>query len=203
LSFSGAELHSSVCGISGQRCSNVFFRGRAVIIFPISERNCGHLSVVCRGTRQPSPGRRIDTFAYILSIYLSGFLNSCRRLPETKRHSSLFFHCSDPKLLVVMAACTPSIHVFLGRPLFLLFRDIESIINFGILSSGILLTWPYHCSLFCSMMSGFPFTPIISFISSFFTLSVLDFLADLLSTSVSVDKISYYNAYYTYLKKKR
>jgi hypothetical protein len=47
-----------------------------------------------------------------------------------------------------MAACTPSIHVFLGRPLFRL-------------SSGILLMWLYHCSLFfsmMSMMSGFPFT---------------------------------------------
>jgi len=49
-----------------------------------------------------------------------------------------------------MAACTPSIHVFLGRPLFLLSRGIQSIINFGILYSGILLTWPYHCSLFFS-----------------------------------------------------
>ena len=49
-----------------------------------------------------------------------------------------------------MAACTPSIHVFLGRPLFLLSRGIQSIINFDILSSAILLTWPYNCSLFCS-----------------------------------------------------
>ena len=52
-----------------------------------------------------------------------------------------------------MAACTPSIHVFLGRPLFRLSIGTHSIINFGILSSGILLTWPYHCSLFFSMMS--------------------------------------------------
>ena len=36
-----------------------------------------------------------------------------------------------------MAACTPSIHVFLGRPLFLLSSGTHSIINFGILSSGI------------------------------------------------------------------
>ena len=126
-------------------------------------------------------------------IYLSvRFFNSCRRLPETKRHSSLFLHWSGSKFLVVMAACTPSIHVFLGRPLVLLSRGIQSIINFGILSSGILLTWPYHCSLFCSMisiMSGFPFTPIISFIYSLFILSILDFLADLLSTSISVHKI--------------
>ena len=31
-----------------------------------------------------------------------------------------------------MTACTPSSHVFLGRPLFLLSRGIQSIINFGI-----------------------------------------------------------------------
>jgi hypothetical protein len=33
------------------------------------------------------------------------------------------------------------------------------------------LAWPYHCSLFfsmTSMKSGFPFTPIISFVCSFF-----------------------------------
>jgi hypothetical protein len=40
-----------------------------------------------------------------------------------------------------------------------------------------------------SMMSGFPFTPIISFIFSFFILSIFYFLADLLITSISVDKI--------------
>jgi len=69
-----------------------------------------------------------------------------------------------------MAVCAPSIHVFLGRPLFLLSHGIQSIINYGILSSGILLTWPYHCSHFCcmmSMMSGYRFTPIVSFICSF------------------------------------
>jgi hypothetical protein len=32
-----------------------------------------------------------------------------------------------------MAACTPSIHVFLGRPLFLLSAGIHSTISFGIL----------------------------------------------------------------------
>jgi len=50
--------------------------------------------------------------------------------------------------------------VFLGRQPFLLSSGIHSIINFGSLSSGILLTWPYHCSLFffmMSMMSGCPF----------------------------------------------
>ena len=77
------------------------------------------------------------------------FYNSCRRLPETKSHSSLFLHWSGSKFLVVMAACTPSIHVFLGRPPFLLSCGIHSITSFGILSSGILLTWAYHCSLSC------------------------------------------------------
>ena len=93
-----------------------------------------------------------------------------------------------------MAARTPSIHVFLGRPLFLLSPGIHSIINFGSLSSCIVLTWPYHWSLFLSMMSimsGFSFTPIISFIRvcSFFILSILDLLADLLSTSFKSLKI--------------
>ena len=31
-----------------------------------------------------------------------------------------------------MASCTPSIHVFLGRTLFLLSRGIQSVINFDI-----------------------------------------------------------------------
>ena len=47
------------------------------------------------------------------SIYLSvRVFNICRRLPQTKRHSSLFLHWSGSKLLVVMAVCTPPIHVF-------------------------------------------------------------------------------------------
>ena len=94
------------------------------------------------------------------------FFNRCRRLPEAKGNFFLFLHWSSSKFLLVMAACTPSIHVFLWRPLFLLSPGINSIINFGILSSGILLTWPHHCSLVLSMMSlmsGFSFTPIISF----------------------------------------
>ena len=77
---------------------------------------------------------------------------------------------SASKFLDVMAACNSSIHVFLGRPLFLLSRGTQSIINFGNISSGILLMWPYHCSLLCSMipmMSGFHFTPIFSFICSY------------------------------------
>ena len=40
-----------------------------------------------------------------------------------------------------MAACTPSIHVFLGRPLFLLSIGTHSIINFGILPSGYEIMW--------------------------------------------------------------
>ena len=138
------------------------------------------------------PGTRFLPALMLISIYLSGLFNSCRRLPEPKRHSSLFLHCSGSWSLDVMAACTPSIHVFLGRPLFLLSGGIHSIISFGSLSSGILLTCPYHCSLFfsiVSMMSGFPFTPIISLICSFFILSSLDFLADLLITSISIDEI--------------
>jgi hypothetical protein len=53
-----------------------------------------------------------------------------------------------------MAACTLSIHVFLGRPLSLLSSGVHSIINVGILSSGSLLTWPHRRrSLFVSMTS--------------------------------------------------
>ena len=60
-----------------------------------------------------------------LRFYLSGFFNNCRRLPETKRHSSLFLHWSGSKFLAVMAACTPSLHVFLGLPFFLLSHNLE------------------------------------------------------------------------------
>ena len=105
-------------------------------------------------------------------MYLSRVFNSCCLLLETKCHCSLFLHWSGSKFLIVMAVCTPSIHIFLGRPLYLLScgiqSGIQSVINFGILSYGILLTWPYHCSLFfsvMSMMSGFPFTPIITLIT--------------------------------------
>ena len=104
------------------------------------------------------------------SIYLSGFFNSCLRLPETKRHSSLFLHWSSSEflsfLLPWLLVLVPS--TFFLDVLFSFSCGIHSIINFGILSSGILLTWLYHCSLFLSMMSGSPFTPIISFICSFF-----------------------------------
>ena len=47
-----------------------------------------------------------------LSVYLFVCLSVCL---STNRHSSLFLHWSSSKFLVVMAACTPSIHVFLGR----------------------------------------------------------------------------------------
>ena len=83
------------------------------------------------------------------------FFNSCRRLLQTKRHSSLFLHSFCSKFPVVMAACTPSISVFLGRLHFLLSRGIHSIINFGILSSGILLTWSYRCSLFWGIINTY------------------------------------------------
>ena len=131
------------------------------------------------------------SFGIAVSYLSIRFYNSCRHLPETRRHSSLFLHWSGFKFLVVMAACTPSIQVFLGRPLFLLSIGIHSIINFAILSSCILLTWSYHCGLFfsvMSVMSAFSFTPTVSFICSFFILSILDFLADLPSTTISVDK---------------
>ena len=69
-------------------------------------------------------------FVSFESIYLSvRIYKSCRRHPETKSHSSLFLHWSGSKFLVVMAACTPSIHVFLGRPLFLLSRCIQYLLT--------------------------------------------------------------------------
>jgi len=51
-----------------------------------------------------------------------------------------------------MAACTPFNHVFLGRPLFLLSRGIQSIINFGILSSGILVSQPKRKNNFSNII---------------------------------------------------
>jgi len=52
---------------------------------------------------------------YKILFYLSvcPVFNSCRRLPETKRHFPLFLHWYGSKFHVVMADCTPSIHVFL------------------------------------------------------------------------------------------
>jgi len=101
-----------------------------------------------------------------MNFYLSFWsCDSCRHLRKPRHHSFLFKHWSASKCLVFMAARTPSIHVFLGRPLFLLSPGIHSIINFGSLLSCILLTWPYHCSLFLymmSIMSGFSFTPMMN-----------------------------------------
>jgi len=46
-----------------------------------------------------------------------------------------------------MAARTPSIHVFLGRPLFRLSPGIHSIINFGSPASLITLQYVLHLPL--------------------------------------------------------
>jgi hypothetical protein len=78
-----------------------------------------------------------------------------------------------------MAARNPSIHIFLGRPLFLL-------------SSGILLTWPYRCSLFFRMMSydvRLPFHPF--YFLYIFILSIIDFLAECCITKAT-NRISEY-----------
>jgi len=69
----------------------------------------------------------IYIYIYIYISFRS--CDSCRRLPEPKHNSFLFNHWSASKCLVFMAACTPSIHVFLGRHLFLLSPGIHSIIN--------------------------------------------------------------------------
>jgi hypothetical protein len=55
--------------------------------------------------------------------------DSCRRLPEPRRHSFLFNHLSASKCLVVVAARTPFIHIFLGRPLFLLLFTYNTFIK--------------------------------------------------------------------------
>ena len=120
------------------------------------------------------------------SIYLSGFLTAVAVFWKPNVIPLCFSIDSVLNFLLSWLPCTPSIHIFPGHSLFLLSCGIHSIINFGILSSGILLMWPCHCSHFFSVMSmksGFPFTPIISFICSFFIISILEFLADRLSTS--------------------
>jgi len=87
----------------------------------------------------------IISYQLCLNVYLSfRSCDSCRRLSEPRHHSLLFNHWSVSKCLVFMAVRTPSIHVFLGRPLFLLSPGNHSIINFGSLSSCIRLTWPYQ-----------------------------------------------------------
>jgi len=87
------------------------------------------------------------------NFYLSIFPVLWQLSPSSETQTPFHSHWSASKCLIFMAARTPSIHVFLGRPLFLLSPGIHSIINFGILSSCILLTWPYHWSLFLAMMS--------------------------------------------------
>jgi len=72
--------------------------------------------------------RFYETGIFTSDIHLSiQFFKSRRRLPETKRHSSLFLHWSGSTFLVVMTACTPFIHVFPGRSLFLHSLAIQSI----------------------------------------------------------------------------
>ena len=97
------------------------------------------------------------------SIYLSGFFYSCSCLLVTKHHSSLFLHWSGSKFLVVKAACTPSIHVFLGRPLFLLSRGIQSVIN--LVLSPLASFWCGHTivvfsSLWCLASLSLPLFPL-------------------------------------------
>ena len=86
----------------------------------------------------------------VSSIYLSGFLTA---VAVFRKPNAIPLFISIDLVINFLLSCTPSIHVFLGRPIFLLSRGIQSITNFGILSSGILLMWPYHCSLLCSMIS--------------------------------------------------
>jgi len=125
------------------------------IPFIVINRCCAWFRTEFSSTKQDATvHRQTDRQTYRQYFYLSfRSCDSCRRLPEPKYNSFLFNHWSASKCLVFMAARTPSIHVFLGRPLFLLSLGIHSIINFGSLSSCILLTGPYHWSLFLSMMS--------------------------------------------------
>jgi hypothetical protein len=87
-----------------------------------------------------------------LSIYPVVF-NSWHCLLETKRHSSLFFHWSGSKVYVVMAACTPSIHVFLGRPLFLLSCRTTYLGQFGRLQA-IKKKYKTFCRLIATLSSA-------------------------------------------------
>jgi len=73
---------------------------------------------------------------FISSLYLSFFLTAVAVFRKPNAIPLCFsIDLVLRKFPVVMANCTPSIHVYLGRPLFLLSRGIQSIINFGILSS--------------------------------------------------------------------
>jgi len=79
-----------------------------------------------------------------------------------------------------MTARTPSIHVFLGLPLFLLSPGIHSIINFGSLSSCILLSLsfpfiPYYLFFIRCFLFFFAFFFILSFNFICFTTMMFSF----------------------------
>jgi len=76
--------------------------------------------------------------------------DSCRRLPEPKHHSFLFSHWSS-KCLVFMAARTPSIHVFLGCPLFVLSPSIQVYIPKLKKKKKTMYSWGFFYFLFCTM----------------------------------------------------
>ena len=99
-----------------------------------------------------------------LSIYLSGLV----RAVAVFRNPNTIHFCLATDLLLNVLFSWLLVHLpstFSLDVLFLLSPGIHSIINFGSISYCILLTWPYHWSLFLSMMctmSGFSFNPIIS-----------------------------------------
>jgi hypothetical protein len=68
-----------------------------------------------------------------------------------------------------------SIHLVLGLPLGLLPLNFVSSVLFGILSSAMRMTWPYHFSLFISMSYFMSSTFSCSLMSSFLILSLLVF----------------------------
>ena len=88
-----------------------------------------------------------------ISIYLSGFLTAVAVFRKPNDIPLCF--SIDLVLnfllswLLVLLPSTFSLDVlFSFSP-----HGIQSIINFGILSSCIPFTWPYYCSLFCSIIS--------------------------------------------------
>ena len=65
-------------------------------------------------------------------FYLSiRFHNSCRRLPETKRHSSLCLHWSCSRFLVVVACVYIYIYISLKLELRKIFKFIEHLASFS------------------------------------------------------------------------
>jgi hypothetical protein len=80
-----------------------------------------------------------------------------------------------------------SIHVPKGLPFLLLPSVSHSITVFGSQSFSFLFTCPHHCTCFYSIVSRMFFsTSIISLITVFLILSLLDFLADRFQQSISV-----------------